>query len=227
MLRLIIVLAIAFAASQFPQYYFGYIFQIDEDARQAATSGAPQWSVDLLKQQRSDLLAAEPYEWPFRFIDAFDSDRATHVLGTYWEPQVPEEPVDWAYGGVGLIIGFFVTGILFSPFGQRSRRNATAVTSTARPAKPVASRIPMSAGKNRATVNQAQDAARQAVAGNATATAASVSQADARRSEAAEIAQAQMTGGAVRASYYRPPAVTRRRGHDFAGPVSRRVKLRD
>lgn len=120
MLRLIAVLTLAWIGSQFPAYYQNYVMRLDWDLRAATQAGAPQATLDAMKQQRLELIYAGPTEWPFALLGAWDTDRALATLNDDYGPRLPATEVEWAYGGVGLFLGFIVTGLLFAPFRARS-----------------------------------------------------------------------------------------------------------
>ena len=144
MLRLILVLGFAFVGSQFPAYYQSYIVQVDDDLRSALTSGAPEALIATLKQQRTDLLYADPAGWPMAFAGAWDADRAVATLAESWSPRMPEDGVDWAYGVAGLFAGYFVTAILFALFRGRPATpiQAPAARTSARTFAPAQSSAP-------------------------------------------------------------------------------------
>ncbi|MEZ5666205.1 MAG: hypothetical protein R3F55_01985 [Alphaproteobacteria bacterium] len=232
MLRLIIVLAIAFAASQFPRFYQSYLFATDADLRQAMAAGAPSWQVDLLKSQRTDLLAAdEPHMQVATFVENFDGDRALRVISDDFEPQIPEDGIGWAFGGVGLLAGFLLTAILFAPFRSRRRVITPAAPRPARQAQArtqrAASRIPVSGGGLNAAIKAAQQMADQVKqAAQSGAAAVQTGQAAAGKSGAIQLSQVRRLS-AITTAYSRPPAITRPRGIGFEGPIARRVQLRD
>lgn len=250
MLRLIVVLAFAFVGLQFPSYYFAYIQQLDFDTRTLERGSAPQSLTDLLRQQRQDLMVADAVEWPIAFVDTFDADRAEETLFNVWEPKLPNQPEEWAYGGAGLILGFFITGLLSSLLGGGRPSPTTAQPArrpTARPwasadasatARPTSkgSRIPVSTGNLREASRVAKQAFRQARQTVASATAAASGD-DSQQSSGQPpspmqrrvpmAVQRAATSGAVIPSHYRPPAITRRFESPYAGPIERLTRHRD
>lgn len=190
MLRLILVVALAWAASQFPTYYQNYIFRLDSDLQAAIRSGAPAETLDAMKRQRLDLIYAEPIEWPVALVRAWHTDRALATLGDGYELRAPDNPIEIGYGVAGLFLGFLLFVVLLGPSRGRQRaasprpaaaqrrnrvprqQQAQTVTAAAavspwsgqaeQPKAQTASRIPSSTGSLKQAAELAKRAAREA-----------------------------------------------------------------
>jgi hypothetical protein len=253
MLRLIVVLLFAFVGLQFPSYYWAYIQQTEMDARTLAGGSTPQYVIDELREQQRTMIMASPFEWPFVFANAFNPNRAEATLVELWEPQMPEQPVDWAYGGAGLVLGFFVTGILSGLFGggRRPTRQPTPKRSTQPTSKPSSSasdspwasaasakpqqprrqrgRTPIATGNLREASRMAQEAlqqARQVVTSGSADPAVDDHKPSPMERRVPKAVLKASTIGAVIPSRHRPAAITRRFESSYAGPIERMTRDR-
>lgn len=239
MIRFLVILAIGFAASQFPAFYWAYTGALDRDLTVAQQSGAPAHVVAQLKDQRTELIQADVFERPLAFVESWDSDRVLAVLGS-WEPFVPDNGDDLAHGAVGLVIGYILTGILFAPF--RSRPTAPRAPKPA--ANKARSTIPVSTGNLRelkkrakATIREAAETAkRQTPWGSADDTADDDVTEPKHRPPAATpglrgndaiIFARPRPYGAITMSYDRPPLISRRYTSQHIGPIERVTLFRD
>lgn len=247
MLRFLVILAIGFAASQFPAFYWAYTSQVDRDLTVAQQSAAPPHVVAELKNQRTELIQADVFQRPLTFIESWDSDRVFAVLGS-WEPFVPDNGDDLAHGAVGLFIGYILTGLLFAPFRSRPAAPRTPRPAASRVSKPKASKarstIPVSTGNLRELKNRAKATIREAAetARRQTPWTNTDETSDGTATDAGDLPQPVSPGlrgndaiifarprpyGAITMSYYRPPLITRRHTSQHIGPIERVTLFRD
>lgn len=250
MFRLLIILAVGFAASQFPAFYLAYLTQVDRDLVAAQQANLSAASVAELKDQRAALLQADEFQRPLALLDAWDGERFVAALGRL-EPQLPDSEDALIHGAVGLVAAYLLTGILFAPFrGPRHQpqvaRPATA-QARARPtakAQPKKSRsaIPITTGNLRemkAIAKAAMREARNAVHRPARADSERAGDADAAPDRDSQPVTPGLRGtdaivfgrprphGAVTMTYDRPPLISRRRVMSHGGPIERVTLLRD
>lgn len=253
MFRLIVVLAVGFVFAQVPSFYAGYIEALTDDLQTALQSGAPDSQIDRMKREFSTLVTASEIELPMSLIEAWDNDRAVETLESYWEPSVPVDGDGLAYGAVGLVAGYMLTGLIAALFGSRFQPQGK----TAAPSRPrqrqraeerpnakatAASLIPVSGNTLKEASRKASEAMRevgqtlreQLAEQRATAPERPLAylrgedpiQTRVRSRETITFRESRPSG-AVTMRYARPAMITRRHELGTAGPIERTRPLRD
>lgn len=253
MFRLIMVLAIGFVFAQVPSYFAGYIDALTDDLQAALQRGAPDSQIDRMKRQFSTLVTASEIELPMALIEVWDNDRAVETFDSYWEPNVPDDGAGLAYGAVGLVAGYMLTGLLSALFGIRSHPPGRPAAPT-RPRQrqrakeqpnakaTAASLIPVSGNTLKEASRKASEAMRevgqtlreQLAEQRATAPERPLAylrgedpiQTRVRSRETITFRESRPSG-AVTMRYARPAMITRRHELGTAGPIERTRPLRD